>query len=321
MSSDILMNLLAQTLRIATPLIFAALGGIFSEKSGVVNIGLEGMMVIGAFFGVYGSYVFSPMFGPVYGPIYGPIAGIFCGIAAGGVLGLIHAVLSIHLRADQVISGTAINLFATALASFLIFKLFDGKGGQTDIVTGLSYHIPNWIKDIPLIGNFISQLNWFVILAIILVFVSHYILYKTPLGLRIRAVGEHPMAADTLGINVYKMRYICVILSGMLAGLGGAALSLGVTPLYREGMVSGRGFIALAAVIFGNWKPFGALGASLLFAFGSAFNIFAQGLSWNLPTEVYDAIPYVLTMLALAGFVGKTTGPLANGKPYEKGSR
>ncbi|MBZ9689024.1 ABC transporter permease [Clostridium estertheticum] len=317
MSSDILINLLAQTLRIATPLIFAALGGIFSEKSGVVNIGLEGMMVIGAFFGVYGSYLFSPLLGPVYGPLIG----ILFGVIAGGVLGLIHAVLSIHLRADQVISGTAINLFSTALASFLIFKLFNGKGGQTDIVTGLSYNIPNWIRNIPLIGDFIDQLNWFVILAIILVFVSHYVLYKTPLGLRIRAVGEHPKAADTLGINVYKIRYLCVILSGMLAGLGGAALSLGITPLYREGMVAGRGFIALAAVIFGNWKPFGALGASLLFAFGSAFNIFAQGLSWNLPTEVYDVIPYVLTMLALAGFVGKTTGPLASGKPYDKGSR
>jgi len=317
MSSVILINLLAQTLRIATPLIFAALGGIFSEKSGVVNIGLEGMMVIGAFFGVYGSYLFTP----IAGPVIGPLVGILFGVIAGGVLGLIHAVLSIHLRADQVISGTAINLFSTALASFLIFKLFNGKGGQTDIVNGLSYNIPDWIKNIPIIGGFIAQLNWFVILAIILVFVSHYVLYKTPLGLRIRAVGEHPKAADTLGINVYKIRYLCVILSGMLAGLGGAALSLGITPLYREGMVAGRGFIALAAVIFGNWKPFGALGASLLFAFGSAFNIFAQGLSLNLPTEVYDVIPYVLTMLALAGFVGKTTGPLASGKPYDKGSR
>jgi len=309
MSSVILITLLAQTLRIATPLIFAALGGIFSEKSGVVNIGLEGMMIIGAFFSVYGSYITGS-----------PLMGIVFGVVAGGVLALIHAVLSIHLRADQVISGTAINLFSTALASFLIFKLF-GKGGQTDIVKGLSYNIPDAITNIPLIGKFISELNWFVILAIILVFVSHYVLYKTPLGLRIRAVGEHPKAADTLGINVYKIRYFCVILSGMLAGLGGAALSLGITPLYREGMVAGRGFIALAAVIFGNWKPFGALGASLLFAFGSAFNIFAQGLSWNLPTEVYDVIPYVLTMLALAGFVGKTTGPIASGKPYEKGSR
>jgi ABC-type uncharacterized transport system permease subunit len=309
MSSMILINLLAQTLRIATPLIFAALGGIFSEKSGVVNIGLEGMMVIGAFFAVYGSYITGS-----------PVAGIFFGVAAGGVLGLLHAVLSIHLRADQVISGTAINLFSTALASFLIYKLF-GKGGQTDIVNGLSYNIPDGIKDIPLIGKFVAQLNWFVILAIVLVFVSHYIIYKTPLGLRIRAVGEHPKAADTLGINVYKIRYLCVILSGMLAGLGGAALSLGITPLYREGMVGGRGFIALAAVIFGNWKPIGAFGASLLFAFGLAFNIFAQGLNWNLPSEAYTVIPYVLTMLALAGFVGKTTGPLASGKPYDKASR
>jgi len=310
MDSEVLITLLAQTLRIATPLIFAALGGIISEKSGVVNIGLEGMMVIGAFFAVFGSHATGS-----------PLMGILFGVLAGGVLGLIHAVLSIHLRADQVISGTAINLFSTALASFLIFKLFGGKGGQTDIVDGLSYNIPQGIKDIPLLGKFISDLNWFVILAVILVIIMQYVLYKTPIGLRIRAVGEHPKAADTLGISVYKIRYLCVILSGMLAGLGGAALSLGITPLYREGMVAGRGFIALAAVIFGNWNPLGAFGASMLFAFGSAFNIFAQKLSWNLPSEVYTVIPYVLTMLALAGFVGKTTGPRASGKPYEKGSR
>ena len=225
----LIMVILASTLRMATPLIFAGLGGVFSEKSGVVNIGLDGMMIIGAFFAVFGSYATGS-----------PVIGILFAAVAGGLLAVIHAFLSIHLKADQVISGTAINLFSTAFASFLIFKIFK-KGGQTDIVTGLSYNIPDAIKEIPVIGPFIAGLNWFVILAIILVFVSEFVLFKTPLGLRIRAVGEHPSAADTLGINVYKIRYLCVILSGILAGLGGAALSIGMTPVYREGMVSGRG--------------------------------------------------------------------------------
>lgn len=298
-------DLLASTLRMAAPLIFAALGGVFSEKSGVVNIGLEGMMIIGAFFAVFGSYKTGS-----------PIMGIILAIIAGGAIAAIHAFLSIHLRADQIISGTAINLFATALASFLIGPIFK-TGGQTDVVKGLSYNLPGVLKHVPVLKG----LNWFVILALILVFVSNYVLFKTPTGLRIRAVGEHPSAADTLGINVYKVRYLCVILSGMLAGLGGAALSIGITPLYRDGMVAGRGFIALAAMIFGNWKPIGTMWACMLFAFGTAFQMVAQGFSINLPNEFYQSIPYILTMLALAGFVGKTEAPRADGEAYVKGER
>ena len=304
-----IISLITATLRIATPLIFTALGGMFSERSGVVNIGLEGMMTIGAFFAVWGTFISG-----------NPLVGVLFAIIAGGVLALVHAVLSINLKADQVISGTAINLFASALASFLIFILF-GKGGQTDVVSTLPYKLPEFIKKIPILGDILGGLNWFVILAIILVFVAHFVLYKTSVGLRIRAVGEHPKAADTLGINVYKVRYACVVLSGMLAGLGGAALSIGITPIYREGMVSGRGFIALAAVIFGNWTPIGSFGACLLFAFGESFQILAQGFGWALPSEVFTVIPYVLTMLALAGFVGKTSGPAASGEAYEKNGR
>lgn len=305
----LIMIIIASTLRMATPLIFAGLGGVFSEKSGVTNIGLEGMMVMGAFFAVFGSYATGS-----------PLIGILFAAIAGGVLALLHAFLSISLKADQIISGTAINLFATAFASFLIFKIFK-KGGQTDIVTGLSYNVPAFIKGIPVIGPLIGGLNWFVILALIFVYISNFVLFKTPLGLRIRAVGEHPSAADTLGINVYKTRYFCVILSGMLAGIGGAALSIGMTPVYKEGMVAGRGFIALAAMIFGNWKPKGTMWACLLFAFGNALEINAPSLSLNIPTEIYAMIPYILTMLALAGFVGKTTAPAADGVPYEKGER
>lgn len=308
MNSAILIGLIAATLRTATPLIFAGLGGVFSESSGVVNIGLEGMMIIGAFFSVMGTYLTGS-----------PLMGVLFAMLAGAGVALIHGFLSIHLKADQIISGTAINLFAAALASFLIFKVFN-KGGQTDIVKSLPFNVPPFIKNIPFFGQIISGINWFVILALVLVFVSNYVLFKTPLGLRIRSVGEHPSASDTLGISVYKTRYMCVIISGALAGLGGAAL-IGITPVYREGMVSGRGFIALAAMIFGNWKPFGTMWACILFAFGGSFQIFAQGFSWNLPQEFYASIPYVLTMLALAGFVGKTTAPAADGQPYEKGER
>lgn len=305
MSNGTIIALIAGTLRMAAPLIFAALGGVFSEKSGVVNIGLEGMMTMGAFFGVLGTYQTGS-----------PLMGILYAMLAGGAISLVHAFLSINLRADQIISGTAINLFALALASFLIGPIFQ-TGGQTNVVEKLSYNLPGFLKNVPVLNN----LNWFVILAFVLVFVSHFVLYKTSFGLRIRAVGEHPSAADTMGINVYKVRYMCVILSGVLAGLGGAALSIGMTPLYKEGMVAGRGFIALAAMIFGNWKPMGAMGACMVFAFGTAFQVVAQGFAINLPNEFYQCIPYVLTMLALAGFVGKTECPRADGKPYVKGQR
>jgi general nucleoside transport system permease protein len=299
--------LIAATLMGAAPLIFAGLGGVYSEKSGVVNIGLDGMMIMGAFFAVLGTSRTN-----------NPYIGVICAIVAGMAIAAIHAFLSIHLKADQIISGTAINLFSAALTSFLIMKLF-GKGGQTDSVTKFPYNPSHFLTNIPYLGKIVSDINWFVVAALIMVFVTHFIINKTALGLRIRSVGEHPKAADTLGISVYGIRYLCVIISGALAGLGGAALSIGITPLYREGMVSGRGFIALAAMIFGNWKPIGTMWACFLFAFASSFQMLAQSFGWNLPSELYSSIPYILTMLALAGFVGKTTPPAADGQPYHKG--
>ncbi|SHE33977.1 ABC transporter permease [Clostridium fallax] len=305
---SIVVALIASTLRMATPLIFSALGGVMSERSGVVNIGLEGMMIMGAFFAVYGSDRTG-----------NPWIGVLCAVVAGGVMALVHAFLSVNLRADQVVSGVAINLFAGALTSYLIVELF-GRQGQTDGVTAVPYP-KAMMQKIPVIGNLLGELNWFVFIAIILVIIISYLLFKTPLGLRIRAVGEHPRAADTLGINVYRIRYLCVISSGVLAGLGGASLSIGFLNLFREGMVNGRGYIALAAMIFGNWKPFGAFGACLLFAFADAFQIIAQSFGWNMPNEFFYALPYVLTLVALAGFVKKTQAPAADGVPYEKGQR
>lgn len=303
--SNIILSLLGATLRLGAPLIFAALGGVFSERSGVTNIGLEGMMVVGAFFSIAATLSTK-----------NPWIGLLAGMLAGAVVAAIHAVLSITLRSDQIISGTAINIFATGLAGFLIYKFYNTHG-QTNSVKGFPYPTKA-LRSIPVIGNFLSQLNMFVYLAIILVIVAYYVLYKTPFGLRIRSVGEHPRAADTVGVNVYAIRYFCVILSGALAGIGGTCLSLGNINLFANGMTAGKGFIALAAMIFGNWKPFGAMWACLLFGLASAFSLNAQTFGWKLPLQFWNALPYLLTMLVLAGFVGKTQCPAEDGVPYEK---
>ncbi|RXM77746.1 ABC transporter permease [Clostridium tetani] len=300
--------LMSATLRLATPLIFAALGGVFSEKSGVVNIALEGIMTTGAFFAVYGSHVTGS-----------PWMGILFAMISGAIIAAIHAYLSIHLKADQIVSGVGINVFTAALTSYLIVKFFK-TNSQTSVVKSLPYPAEAMGK-VPVIGGILKELNWFVFIAIALVIISHFVLYKTPLGLRIRSVGEHPKAADTLGISVYGIRYLCVILSGVLGALGGATLSIGIMNLYRENMVSGRGFIALAAMIFGNWKPINAMWASMLFAFAETFQLFAKGFGWAIPGEFYAAFPYIITMFALAGFVGKTQAPAADGVPYQKGQR
>lgn len=300
--------LITATLRLATPLILTSLGGVFSEKSGVVNIGLDGIMTMGAFFAVYGSFLTG-----------NPWVGVLFAIIAGAAVAALHAALSIHLKADQVISGTAINVFSAALTSFLIYKFY-GVYSQTPGVKAIPYP-RKFFKGIPVVGTFLSELNWFVFLAIILVFVATFVLYKTPLGLRIRAVGEHPKAADTLGVNVYKMRYLCVILSGVLGGLGGATLSIGNMSMYINNMVSGRGFIALAAMIFGNWKPIGAMGACLFFAFAQALELYAKKFGLPIPQEFYASLPYILTMLVLAGFVGRTLPPKSLGVSYNKGER
>ena len=303
-----IIGIIAATLRYSTPLIFGVLGGIFSEKSGVVNIALEGIMVAGAFFAVLGSYITG---NPWMGLVFAAVGGM--------IFAAIHAYLSIHLQAEQVVSGTGINVFAPAIIGYMLFKVF-GNPSQSSAVATLPYP-REFFSNIPVIGPIIGDLNWFVWIAIALVILASYILNKTAFGLRIKAVGEHPKAADTLGINVYKIRYISVLLSGVLAGIGGASLSIGVLNYFREGMISGRGFIALAAMIFGNWKPKNALFACLLFGFAESLQLAAQSFGWSIPQEFYAAFPYLLTMLVLAGFVGKTQAPEADGVPYRKNSR
>ena len=288
----ILSIIVPATIRSATPLIFTALGGNFSERSGVVNIGLEGIMTVGAFGAVFFSYKTGS-----------PWMGLLGAMVVGGLFGLLLAFLSINFKANQVIVGTAINILAASLTTFLLVEVW-GRPGQTNSVSAFS----NW-------GPF----NIFTYLAFILVAVSYYVMFKTPFGLRLRAVGEHPKAADTLGVNVQLTRYICVILSGVLGGLGGASLSIGSLNLFKEGMVAGRGFIALAALIFGKWNPLGAAGACLFFGFAVALETVSSNLP--IPREFIFAMPYILTMFAVSGFIGKSVAPAASGVPYEKGER
>ncbi|PKK39084.1 ABC transporter, permease protein [Clostridiaceae bacterium JG1575] len=302
---------LAATLRIATPLILTSLGGVINEKSGVTNIGLEGIMVMGAFFAVVGSEY-----------THNPWIGLLTGIVAGIVTAGIHAFLSITLKADQIISGTAINTLATALPSMLLFILF-GMQSQSEGVHRIEYSegVRSALGSIPLIGTFLLQLNYMVYFAIFMAIFLTFMFNRSRWGLRLKAVGEHPKAADTLGINVIKTRYKAVIFSGILAAMGGASLSIVSGNIYRDGMINGRGFIALAAMIFGNWTPLGALGASLLFGAAEALQIRSQSIGLPLPTEFYYILPYLLTMVAITAFGKKSHMPAALGKPYEKGQR
>jgi general nucleoside transport system permease protein len=302
-------GLLVSTLRFATPLAFAAMGGIFSERSGVVNIGLEGMMLVGAFFAVWGS-IWSGSW----------LVGLVSAMVSGGLLALIHGIFSIHLLADQIVSGFAVNLLALGLTGYLFSELYPG-GIAGDEVSRVPQVELDFLHDIPLVGDFLggllgnlSLLVWLMFLTVILTYV---VLFKTPVGLRIRSVGEHPRAADTVGISVYAVRYGAVVVSGILAALGGAFLSIGFTGTFSENMTSGRGFIALAAVIFGKWRPGWAFVASLLFGFGFALAIPLQREA-EISENLISTVPYVLTLIAVAGVIGRSIPPAAVGRPYVK---
>jgi len=296
----------AAMLRYATPLLFAALGGIISERSGVINIGLEGMMLMGAFFGIWGADVLNSW-----------VLGVLVAMAAGGLLALVHAIFSIHLRSNQVVSGTVVNFLALGITGYFFFQLYHGQDVPLGISTIPRVHIP-YVKDWHFLGPAIGNLNLMVWLSFLLVIVSYIVVFKTPIGLRIRACGEHPRAADTVGINVYAIRYGSVVVSGILAALGGAYLSIGFGGgTFTDNMTAGRGFIALAAMIFGNWRPFGAFGAALLFGFSTA-------LAYRLPVysgtaaTLFQTLPYVLTLIAVAGVIGRTVPPAADGRPYKR---
>ncbi len=288
------------TFMYAAPLILTALGGVVCERSGVVNIGLEGMMVIGAFAGACVGYYSA-----------NPWAGFLAAGLAGGTLAVLHAVASVTFKANQTVSGVALNFIGPGLSLFLCRMFFDGAT--------MSKPVPRQMPKLALGGVFSIDVTF--IIAILFTALTWFVLYKTKWGLRLRAVGEHPAAADTLGVNVYAVRYAAIILSGMLAGFGGASQSLAVVSLFTPTVISGQGFIAMAAVIFGKWTPHGAFLACIIFAFAQAMVVMLGGGASSISPQLLSMLPYLLTILVLVLFVGKAVAPKANGVPYEKGAR
>ncbi|ABR49705.1 inner-membrane translocator [Alkaliphilus metalliredigens QYMF] len=313
---DTVYSMLVLTLIFSTPIIITSLGGLFSERSGVVNIALEGLMMFGGF-GAATAVVFlgnTPV---------APWLALVVGMILGTLVSIIHAYLSINLNADQIISGTAINLLATGGTIYLAQIIF-GQQRTANFTNSFRKTTYPVLSDIPVIGNiFFRNIYPTVYLAFALVLIGWYVLYKTPFGLRLRATGEHPHAVDSMGISVKKMRYIGVMISGALAGLGGGILVLTQDTQYTVMSISGTGFIALAALIFGRWRPAGILGASLFFGFSRIFSIYSNSFSAlrRFPNEFFFALPYLLTIVALVIFSSQSVGPKAAGKAYDKGER
>jgi simple sugar transport system permease protein len=299
-------GLVTATLRFATPLAFAAIGGIFNERAGVVNIGLEGMMLAGAFFGIYAAAETGSW-----------VLGILGAMVAGAMFGLIHAFFTITMRADQIVIGFAINFLALGLTGYLFRSIYGPEGTPSDVPRIPNVTLPEFIRDIPFLGAAIGNLSVMTWLILVIVVVAWAVIFKTPFGLRLRSVGEHPRAAETVGISVYKIRYGAVILSGILASLGGAYISFGFGGSFNENMSGGRGFIALAAVILGKWHPVGAFGACLLFGFASGLAQRLQGEA-DISANLLSTLPYVLVLIALVGVIGRSRPPAAVGRPYVK---
>ena len=296
------------TLAAAVLLLLPALGGVISERSGVVNIAMEGMMLTGAFFAVYADL-----------HLHNPWLATLVAMAAGGVMALIHAVVSIRFRADQIVSGIAINIFAAGMTVFLIGRLYGLQDvGHVDPGDSLPNIVVPGLSNIPFLGQVLFNQNVIVYVALVLLVLTHIVLFRTRLGLRIRSVGEHPQAADTAGINVFALRYGAVITSGLLSGLAGAFLAIGVSNTFVPNMTDGRGYIALAAMIFGKWTPFGAFVACLIFGLGEA--IYFNNSTIHASAYLLSALPYILTLVVIAGLIGRSIPPAAVGVPYVAGS-
>jgi ABC-type uncharacterized transport system permease subunit len=297
------LEIISASIRMATPLTLASLGGVFSERSGVVNIALEGILLNGAFAAVVATH-FSGS----------PWVGVLAAMAVGLITSLIHAVVTITFKADHIVSGVAVNLLALGATQFTCWVVY-GNSGNSERVVGLPvWQIP-LVSRVPVLGQILSGHSPLVYVAILFVLLAHFLLFKTVFGLRLRSVGEYPLAADTMGVKVAIMRYWGVLMSGVLAGLGGAFLSLN-THYFVKNMSGGRGFIALAAMIFGKWTPFGAAGACLLFGFLEALQMSLQG--GGVPTQFIQMLPYLATMVVLASAVGRATPPASVGRSYLK---
>jgi simple sugar transport system permease protein len=296
------------------PLAYAALGGLFAERSGVTNIGLEGMMLAGCFFGVLAADKSSSW--PV---------GLLAAAAAGAVLGLIHAFLAVHLRADQIVGGTAINFLALGVTGYFFIQVYGENGTISSEIPNIPDVNLHFLNHIPPKSSgrdsfwyvAFGHLNLMIWILFGLVILAHFVIFRTSIGLRLRAVGEHPRAADTVGISVYKTRYLAVITSGILASLGGAYLAVGYTHSFNENMTAGRGFIGLAALIFGNWRPGSAFAAALLFGFFGGLATRIQQYGYE-PQVLLQALPYVVVLVAVVGVIGRSIPPAAVGRPYVK---
>lgn len=304
---EFITSLFESDFRMATPILFAALGLLLINRSGLINIGAEGIMLMATLTAVMGTYYSG-----------NPWVGMLCAMATGAAMGLLFAFLTVSVRANQIVVGAAFNILGTG-GSAMLYRIVFGTESQLMNVNGFSsIHIPV-LSDIPFLGRAVFSQMPPVYIAFALVPVMSYFLFKTPTGLNLRSVGENPKAADTLGINVYRIRYVATIVGCTLIAMGGAFLSTGLLRFFSEGMVAGRGYIALAAVIFGRYKPMGVLLATLLFSFGNVIANTLQASGSAIPYNLLVMIPYILTIVALAGFGGKAVAPAAAGKPYKKG--
>ena len=298
-------SLIGSTLVWATPLAYAAVGGMVNERSGVVNVGLEGMMLAGAFFACLGADKFGNW-----------EMGLLMAVIAGAGFALLHAFFAIHLRADQIVGGVAINFLALGVTGYFFIQVYGANGTPGNLPRIPNANIPG-LKEHTFLGDSVGHLNYMIWGSFALLILAQVVIFHTPVGLRLRAVGEHPRAADTVGISVYKTRYVAVVISGILAALGGAYLSIGYVGSFGEGMTNGRGFIALAAVIFGNWRPFGAYAAAVMFGASTAIS-FRLATYSDSAQVLFQALPYVLTLIAVAGVIGRSIPPAAVGRPYAK---
>ncbi len=303
LSATVILGILASGIRLATPYLYAAIGETFGQRSGVLNLGVEGQMLLGAFAGFYTVFITGNLW-----------LGVLMAALVGAAMGLAMAVVTIELHAEQGISGIGFYLFGLGMSDLLFQKFV----GTVRTVQGFPSQPIPLLSRIPVLGQVFFQHNIMVYVAYILVFVGWYVLNKTTIGLKIRSVGEHPEAADSLGVSVKKVRYFTVTLGGVLSGIAGASLSIGLLNVFQQNMTSGMGFIAVALVYFGGWRPFGVLGGALLFSMVNALQLWMQVLKIPIPPDIAIMLPYILTILALVVMVQRVHPPAALGKPFER---